>query len=137
MHVTRNGSIPSVTGSADWFTGHVRIDQAFSTDSPARLRGALVSFEPGSRTAWHTHPLGQLLIVTSGLGWAQSEGAPVQEIRPGDIVWFSPGERHWHGAARRTAMTHLALQEAQDGKVVDWQEQVTDEQYDRGAEAGP
>jgi quercetin dioxygenase-like cupin family protein len=107
----------------------VRIDSPFQGSHPARVGGAIVTFEPGARTAWHTHPLGQTLIVTSGLGWVQREGGPVEEIRPGDIVWFEPGEKHWHGATAATAMTHIAIAEALDGKVVDWMEQVTDEQY--------
>jgi quercetin dioxygenase-like cupin family protein len=129
MQIKRIGSQPSTKGSADYFTGTVRLDMPFSTTAPARVGGATVSFEPGARTAWHTHPLGQTLIVTAGLGWAQREGGPVEEIRPGDIVWFEPGERHWHGATATTAMTHIAIAEALDGKVVDWLEQVSDEDY--------
>lgn len=129
MKITRNGSTASTKGPSDWFTGVVRVDQSFATEAPARLRGALVTFEPGSRTAWHTHPLGQLLIVTAGLGRAQSEGGPVQELRPGDLVWFAAEERHWHGAAPNTAMTHLALQEAKDDNAVTWQEQVAEADY--------
>lgn len=129
MKITRNGSIASAKGPSDWFTGQVRMDQGFATEAPARLRGALVTFEPGARTAWHTHPLGQLLIVTAGLGRAQSEGGPVQELRPGDLVWFAADERHWHGAAPNTAMTHLGLQEAKDDQVVTWQEQVAEADY--------
>lgn len=129
MEIKRNGSRPSTKGPADWFTGNVRIDPLFQPNVPARAAGACVTFEPGARTAWHTHPLGQTLIVTSGCGWAQHEGGPVEEIRPGDVVWFPPGEKHWHGATATTAMTHIAIQEALDGKVVDWMEKVSDEQY--------
>ncbi|MFK3665418.1 cupin domain-containing protein [Ochrobactrum teleogrylli] len=129
MQIKRIGSQPSTKGSADYFTGTVRLDMPFSTTTPARVGGATVSFEPGARTAWHTHPLGQTVIVTAGLGWAQREGGPVEEIRPGDIVWFEPGERHWHGATATTAMTHIAIAEALDGKVVDWLEHVSDEDY--------
>lgn len=129
MDITRNGSKPSVTGPADWFTGTVRLDAPFQAEEPARISGATVTFEPGARTAWHTHPLGQTLFVVSGLGWAQREGGPVEEIRPGDIVWFAPGEKHWHGASPTTAMTHLAVAEKLDGKVVDWLEKVSDDQY--------
>jgi len=120
---------PSAKGSADYFTGTVRIDPLFESPEPARARGASVTFEPGARTAWHTHPLGQTLIVTSGLGRAQREGGPIEEIRPGDVVWFAPGEKHWHGAAPTTAMTHIAIQEALNGSPVDWMEKVTDQQY--------
>lgn len=129
MKVTRNGSQPSAKGPANYFTGTVRIDAPFATTQPARVGGATVSFEPGARTAWHTHPLGQTLIVTAGLGRVQREGGPVEEIRPGDIVWFEPGEKHWHGASLDVAMTHIAIAEALDGKVVDWLEQVSDAQY--------
>ncbi|GLQ53836.1 (R)-mandelonitrile lyase [Devosia nitrariae] len=129
MHIIRVGSRPSAKGPADWFTGAVRIDPLLNSEAPDRVQGAHVTFEPGARTAWHTHPLGQSLIVTSGLGRVQREGGPVEEVRPGDVVWFEPGERHWHGAAPTTAMTHIALQEVQDGKVVNWMEHVTDEQY--------
>lgn len=129
MNITRAGSQPSTRGPADWFTGTVRIDPLFAAPAPARAAGATVTFEPGARTAWHTHPLGQTLIVVSGLGLAQREGGPVEEIRPGDVVWFAPGERHWHGASPATAMTHVAIQEAQDGRTVDWMEHVTDAQY--------
>ncbi|HTL18423.1 MAG TPA: cupin domain-containing protein, partial [Patescibacteria group bacterium] len=122
-------SQPSSKGPADWFTGAVRIDPLFQTSAPARAAGATVTFEPGARTAWHTHPLGQILIVTAGLGLAQREGGPIEEIRPGDVVWFPPGEKHWHGASSATAMTHIAIQEALDGKVVAWMEKVTDEKY--------
>lgn len=129
MQIHRSGSRPSAKGSADWFTGSVRIDPLLATEPPATAQGALVTFEPGARTAWHTHPLGQSLIVVSGAGWAQREGGPVEHIHPGDVVWFAPGERHWHGATATTGMSHIAIQEAQDGKVVEWMEHVTDEQY--------
>jgi len=129
MDITRSGSQPSTKGPAEWFTGSVRIDSPFHRSSPARVNGATVTFEPGSRTAWHTHPLGQTLIVTAGRGRVQRKGGPIQEIRPGDVVWFAPGEKHWHGASPTTAMTHIAIQEELDGKVVDWLEHVTDEQY--------
>ncbi len=132
MEIKRIGSQPSATGPSDWFTGSVRIDPLFQTPDPALLSGASVTFEPGARTAWHTHPLGQTLIVTAGCGWAQREGAPVEEIRPGDVVWFSPGEKHWHGATSTTGMTHIALQEKLDGKVVEWLEHVSDQQYTSG-----
>ena len=129
MNITRAGSTPSAKGPADYFTGTVRIDAPFKTTEPARASGATVTFEPGARTAWHTHPLGQTLLVLSGFGRVQREGGPIEEIRPGDIVWFPPGEKHWHGASPTTAMSHVAIAEAQDGKVVDWLEHVTDEQY--------
>jgi quercetin dioxygenase-like cupin family protein len=129
MEITRIGSQPSAKGPGDWFTGTVRIDPLFQPNDARRAGGAMVTFEPGARTAWHTHPLGQTLIVTAGCGRAQREGGPVEEIRPGDVVWFSPGEKHWHGAAPTTAMTHIALQEQLDGKVVEWLEKVSDEQY--------
>ena len=129
MDIKRNGSQPSAKGPADWFTGSVRIDTPFKGEAPARVGGAIVTFEPGARTAWHTHPLGQTLIVTAGSGLAQRESGPVEEIRPGDVVWFAPGEKHWHGAAPTTAMTHVAIAEALDGKVVDWMEQVSDAEY--------
>lgn len=129
MDIKRNGSQPSSPGPADYFTGTVRLDQAFKGSEPARVAGAIVTFEPGARTAWHTHPLGQTLIVTAGLGWAQREGGSVEEIRPGDIVWFPSGEKHWHGATATTAMTHIAIAEAEGGKSVDWLEKVTDDQY--------
>ena len=135
--ITRPGSVPSVVGPDEWFTGTVRIDPLFDRTDPARVNGASVTFEPGARTAWHTHPLGQTLIVTSGCGWAQREGGPVEEIRPGDVVWFPPGVRHWHGATATTAMTHIAIQEKLDGKAVDWMEKVTDEQYSREHESRP
>jgi quercetin dioxygenase-like cupin family protein len=129
MDIKRNGSRPSTKGSEEYFTGTVRLDSPFQAEEPARVAGAIVTFEPGARTAWHTHPLGQTLIVTVGLGWAQREGGPIEEIRPGDIVWFSPGEKHWHGATATTAMSHLAIAERSEGKSVDWLEQVTDAQY--------
>ncbi|MFC5864417.1 cupin domain-containing protein [Acidicapsa dinghuensis] len=129
MEIRSSGSQPSIKGPEDWFTGTVRIDPLFDRIEPARVSGASVTFEPGARTAWHTHPLGQTLIVTSGLGWVQKEGEAVQEIRPGDVVWFSPGEKHWHGASAKTAMSHIAIQEKLDGKVVDWMEKVSDQQY--------
>jgi quercetin dioxygenase-like cupin family protein len=131
MEIKRIGSQPSVQGPADWFTGTVRIDPLFQTSAPARVAGAMVTFEPGARTAWHTHPLGQTLIVTAGCGWVRREGGPVEEIRPGDVIWFPPGEKHWHGAAPTTAMTHIAIQEQLDGKVVDWMEKVSEDQYCR------
>ena len=129
MEIKRSGSQPSGKGPAEWFTGTVRIDPLFQAAAPARASGASVTFEPGARTAWHTHPLGQTLIITAGCGRVQREGGPVEEVRPGDVVWFPPGEKHWHGAAPTTAMTHIAIQEALDGKVVEWLEHVTDEQY--------
>jgi quercetin dioxygenase-like cupin family protein len=131
MEIKRSGSQASTKGPIDWFAGAVRIDPLFEAPEPARVRAASVMFESGARTAWHTHPLGQTLIVTSGLGWAQREGSPVEEIRPGDVVWFAPGEKHWHGATPTTAMTHIAIQEALDGKVVEWMEKVSDEQYQK------
>ena len=135
MEIKRSGSQPSNKGPADWFTGAVRIDPLFEAPEPARVRGASVTFDPDARTAWHTHPLGQTLIVTSGLGWAQRWGGPVEEIRPGDVVWIAPGEKHWHGATPKTAMTHIAIQEALNGKPVDWMEKVSDQQYHLGAKS--
>ena len=129
MEIIRNGAQPSGKGPADWFTGVVRLDSMFGRSAPARVGGALVTFEPGARTAWHTHPLGQTVIVMSGLGWAQREGGPVEEIRPGDVVWFPPGEKHWHGASPTNSMTHLAMQELQDGSAAEWLEKVPDEDY--------
>jgi quercetin dioxygenase-like cupin family protein len=129
MEIRRSGSRPSETAPLDYFTGTVRIDPLFEAPDPARVRGASVTFEPGARTAWHTHPLGQTLIVTFGLGWVQRRGSPIEEIRPGDVVWFEPGEKHWHGASATTAMTHIAIQESLNGKAVDWMEKVSDEQY--------
>jgi len=129
MEIKRSGSQPSAKGPADWFTGTVRIDPLFPATDPARAVGNSVTFEPGARTAWHTHPLGQTLIVTAGCGRAQRWGGSIEEIRPGDVVQFVPGEKHWHGAAPTTAMTHIAIQEQLSGKAVDWMEHVTDEQY--------
>jgi quercetin dioxygenase-like cupin family protein len=129
MDIKRSGSQPSGTGPADWFTGTVRIDPLFTAPDPARVGGALVTFEPGARTAWHTHPLGQTLIVTAGSGWVQRDGGPIEAIHPGDVIWFPPGEKHWHGATATTAMSHIAIQEKQDGKYVDWLNHVTDEEY--------
>lgn len=130
MKITRNGSQPSTKGPDAYFTGRVRIDAPFKTEAPARTGGATVTFEPGARTAWHTHPLGQTLIVTTGRGRVQREGGPVDEIGPGDIVWFPPGEKHWHGAAPDTAMSHIAIAEAdENGEVVNWMEKVTDAEY--------
>jgi quercetin dioxygenase-like cupin family protein len=129
MEIKRVGTQPAGKGPADWFTGSVRIDPLFTAPEPARVAMASVSFEPGARTAWHTHPLGQTLIVTAGVGWVQREGGPREEVRPGDVVWFSPGEKHWHGATQTTSMTHIAIQEKLDDRVVDWMEQVTSEQY--------
>jgi quercetin dioxygenase-like cupin family protein len=131
MDIKRSGSQPSRRPPAEYFTGAVRLDPLFAAPEPARVSGASVTFEPGARTAWHTHPLGQTLIVTFGCGWVQREGGPIEEIRPGDVVWFPPGEKHWHGATPTTALTHIAIQEALDGKPVDWLEKVTDEQYRR------
>jgi quercetin dioxygenase-like cupin family protein len=131
MEIKRIGSEPSVKGSAEYFTGTVRIDPLFQAKAPARAVGASVTFEPGARTAWHTHPLGQILIVTAGCGWAQREGGPIEEIHPGDVIWFLPGEKHWHGATPTTAMTHIAIQEQLDSKLVEWMEKVSDDQYRR------
>ena len=129
MEIKRAGSQPSAKGPAEWFTGTVRIDPLLQAIAPARAAGNSVTFEPGARTAWHTHPLWQTLIVTFGCGRAQRWGGPVEEIRPGDVVWFSAGEKHWHGAAPTTAMTHIAIQERLNGKTADWMEKVSDEQY--------
>ena len=130
MEITRNGSQPSIQGPADWFTGTVRIDPLFlQANDPSRVTGASVTFEPGARTAWHSHPLGQTLIVTAGCGRVQREGGPIEEIRPGDVVWFPPGEKHWHGASSTTSMTHIAIQEELDGTTADWMEKVSDMQY--------
>ena len=129
MDIKRNGSQPAKKGPSDWFTGTVRIDSPFQRNAPARVGGAIVTFEPGARTAWHTHPLGQTLIVVAGCGRAQREGGPIEEIRAGDFIWLEPGEKHWHGAAPTTAMTHVAIAEMLDGAAVQWMEQVTDEQY--------
>ena len=132
MEIRRAGSRPSARGPAEWFTGAVRVDPVFEAPDPGRVAAAAVTFEPGARTAWHTHPLGQTLLVTAGLGWAQREGGPVEAIRPGDVVWFPPGEKHWHGATPTTGMTHLAMQERLDGKAVDWLEPVEDAAYRTG-----
>jgi quercetin dioxygenase-like cupin family protein len=129
MDIKRSGSQPSTKGPADWFTGTVRIDPLFQPNDHARAAGASVTFEPGARTAWHTHPLGQTLIVTAGFGQAQRWGGPIEEIRPGDVIWFPPSEKHWHGATATTFMTHIAIQEQLEGKAVDWLEKVSDEQY--------
>jgi quercetin dioxygenase-like cupin family protein len=129
MDIKRSGSQPSAKGPADYFTGAVRIDAPFAADAPARTSGATVTFEPGARTAWHTHPLGQTLIVLSGAGRVQREGGRIEEIRAGDIIWFPPGEKHWHGASPATAMSHIAIAEALDGNVVEWMEKVSDAQY--------
>ncbi|HEU5018999.1 MAG TPA: cupin domain-containing protein [Pseudolabrys sp.] len=129
MEITRSGSKSSTKGPADWFTGTVRVDPLFTAPNPAHVSCASVTFEPGARTAWHTHPLGQTLIVTFGCGWVQREGGAIEEIRPGDVVWFPPGEKHWHGATPTTAMVHIAIQESQNGKNVNWMEKVTDQQY--------
>jgi quercetin dioxygenase-like cupin family protein len=135
MDIKRSGTDPSGKGPAEWFTGAVRIDPLFSPPEPSRAAGALVTFEPGARTAWHTHPLGQTLIVMSGRGLVQRQGGPIQEIRPGDVVWFPPGEKHWHGASPTTAMSHIAIQEKLNGSPVDWLEHVSDEQYGAAPEA--
>ena len=129
MDIKPSGSQPSGKGSPEYFTGTVRIDPLFQAPDPARTSGASVTFEPGARTVWHTHPLGQTLVVMAGCGLVQRWGGPIEEIRPGDVVWFPPGEKHWHGAAPTTAMTHIAVQEQLDGKTVDWKEKVSDEQY--------
>lgn len=132
MEIKRSGSQPSGKGPAEYFTGPVRIDPLVNAPDPARVLGALVTFEPGARTAWHSHPLGQTLLVTAGCGLVQRWGGPIEEIRPGDVVWIAPGEKHWHGATATTAMTHIAIVERQDGKVVEWMEKVSDEQYQAG-----
>ncbi len=129
MEIKRIGSQPSGKGSADYFTGAVRVDPLFEAPDPARVRAASVTFEPGARTAWHTHPLGQMLVVTFGTGRVQRWGGPIEDIHTGDVVWFEPGEKHWHGASPSTAMTHIAIQESVDGRAADWMEKVTDEQY--------
>jgi len=131
LEIKRVGTQPSAKGPSDWFTGAVRIDPLFQAPDPALVQGACVTFEPGARTAWHTHPLGQTLIVTAGCGWVQRWDGPIEEIRPGDVVWVSPSEKHWHGATPTTGMTHIAIQEKKDGKVVDWMEHVSDHQYKR------
>jgi quercetin dioxygenase-like cupin family protein len=135
MDINRNGSQPSGKGAAQYFTGAVRIDPLFESSDPARALGASVTFEPGARTAWHTHPLGQILIVTAGCGLAQSWGGPIEKIRPGDVIWFPPGEKHWHGATAATAMTHMAIVEKLEGKSADWMEKVDDAQYQAGLKA--
>jgi quercetin dioxygenase-like cupin family protein len=132
MEIKRSGSSPSAKGPSEYFTGIVRIDASFKGSAPARIGGAIVTFEPGARSAWHTHPLGQTLIVTFGCGWAQREGGPIEQIRPGDRVWFPAGEKHWHGASATSAMSHIAIAESLDGKVVEWMEKVSDEQYQLG-----
>jgi len=132
MDIKRSGTQPSGKGPADWFSGAVRIDPLFDAPAPARAVGASVTFEPGSRTAWHTHPLGQTLLVTAGSGHAQRWGGPIESIKPGDVIWFAPGEKHWHGATATTALTHIAIQEKLDGRTVDWMEHVSDEQYRAG-----
>jgi quercetin dioxygenase-like cupin family protein len=129
MKILRVGAQASSRGPADWFTGTVRIDPLFQSPAPARVAGASVTFEPGARTAWHTHPLGQALVVTAGVGWVQCEGEAREEVRPGDVVWFPPGAKHWHGATATTALTHMAIHEALDGRTVEWLEKVSDEQY--------
>lgn len=136
MDIQRAGTKPSVQGPSEWFTGSVRIDPLFDLKEPSRAAGASVTFEPGARTAWHTHPLGQMLIVTAGCGWVQQEGGSVEVVCPGDVVWFPPGVKHWHGATATTAMTHTAIQERQNGKVVEWMEKVTDQQYRGPASCG-
>jgi quercetin dioxygenase-like cupin family protein len=129
LEIKRSGSEPSRKGPAEWFTGTVRIDPLFQAPEPARVSAGMVTFEPGARTAWHTHPLGQTLLTVSGLGWVQREGGPIEDVRAGDVVWFPPGLKHWHGASPANAMTHIAIQESLNGKNVDWLEKVTDEQY--------
>lgn len=133
MHIQRAGSRPSASGSSAWFTGQVRIDPLFEGQAPMRSNGALVTFEPGARTAWHTHPLGQTLIVTAGCGWVQREGEAIRVIRPGDVITFAPGEKHWHGATATTGMTHIAIHEVLNGSAVEWLEQVSEAQYSAGA----
>ena len=129
MQIKRSGSQPSTKGSPDYFTGSVRIDPLTDNSDPSRIISVSVTFEPGARTTWHTHPLGQTLIVTAGLGWAQRWGGQVDEIRPGDVIWFPPGEKHWHGATAQTSMTHISIVEKQDGRSADWLEEVTEKQY--------
>ena len=131
MEIIKNGIIPSMKGPEDWFTGDVRIDPLFAKKDATKGAGAMVTFEPGARTAWHTHPAGQTLIVTSGLGWVQREGGPIEEIRPGDVVWFEPDEKHWHGASANKAMSHIAIQEEVNGSAVTWLEKVSDAQYSK------
>ena len=129
MDIQGVGSKPSVKGPSEWFTGSARVEMLFDDKAPSRVSGANVTFEPGARTAWHTHPVGQHLLITSGVGSVQQEGGPIQEVRPGDVVWFPPGVKHWHGASAKTAMTHIAIQEAQNGSPVEWLEHVSNEQY--------
>jgi quercetin dioxygenase-like cupin family protein len=131
MKIDRNGSRPSTKGAQDYFSGSVRVEPVFQVGDPMRLNAGSVTFEPGARTAWHTHPLGQTLIITAGFGWVQTEGGQIEEVRPGDVVWFPPGEKHWHGATPTTAMTHIAVQESLNGKNVDWMEKVSDAQYSK------
>jgi quercetin dioxygenase-like cupin family protein len=131
MNIQRNGSRPSTKGAQDYFSGSVRVEPVFQVGDPMRLNAGSVTFEPGARTAWHTHPLGQTLVITAGLGLVQTENGPIEEVRPGDVVWFPPGEKHWHGATPTTAMTHIAVQESLNGKNVDWMEKVSDAQYNR------
>jgi quercetin dioxygenase-like cupin family protein len=131
MDIKRNGSRPSTKGPAEYFSGSVRVDPVFQVGAPVRVNGGTVTFEPGARTAWHTHPLGQTLMITAGSGWVQTEGGPIEEVRPGDVVFFPPGEKHWHGATPTTAMTHIAVQESLNGKNVEWMEKVSDAQYQR------
>jgi quercetin dioxygenase-like cupin family protein len=131
MEIRRIGTQASSKGPSDWFTGTVRIDPLFQASAPARVQSVNVTFEPGARTAWHMHPLGQTLLVMAGCGWVQRDGAPIEEVRPGDVIWFHPGEKHWHGATPTTAMTHIAIQEQLNGKAVDWMEKVSEEQYRR------
>jgi quercetin dioxygenase-like cupin family protein len=129
MKITRSGTQPSMKGNADWFSGSVRVDPVFPVNDPSRVSAGHVTFEPGARSAWHTHPLGQTLIITSGLGWVQFEGGPIEEVRTGDVIWFPPGLKHWHGASPTNGMTHYAIQGSLDGKNVEWMEKVSDEQY--------
>jgi quercetin dioxygenase-like cupin family protein len=129
MEIKRSGSRHAAAGPSDYFTGAVRVHSLFDAPPPARVCSVLVSFEPGARTVWHTHPLGQTLIVTSGIGWLQREGGPIEEVRPGDVIWFEPGEKHWHGASATSAMSHIAIQEARNGSPVDWLEPVSEAQY--------
>ena len=129
MKITRSGTQPSMKGNADWFSGSVWVDPVFPVNDPSRVSAGHVTFEPGARSAWHTHPLGQTLIITSGLGWVQFEGGPIEEVRTGDVIWFPPGLKHWHGASPTNGMTHYAIQESLDGKNVEWMEKVSDEQY--------
>jgi quercetin dioxygenase-like cupin family protein len=129
IKITRSGTLPSMKGNADWFSGSVRVDPVFPVNDPSRVSAGHVTFEPGARSAWHTHPLGQTLIISSGLGWVQEEGGPIEEVRTGDVIWFPPGLKHWHGASPTNGMTHYAIQESLDGKNVEWMEKVSDEQY--------